>query len=63
VVLLRLNLKLKLVHMAKFCSSHITPGVWLPAGDSSSAVSLEKERAGETGVTCEWGKEGQGISV
>lgn len=39
----------------------LTPGVRMPAGDSNAAVSLEKERAGEAGVICEWGKEGQGM--
>lgn len=61
MVLLRLNLKLKLISLAKFCSSDVTPGVRMPAGDSSSAVSLEKERAGEIGVIYEWGKKGQGM--
>lgn len=33
----------------------------MPAGDSSTAVSLEKERVGEIGVICEWGNKGQGM--
>lgn len=61
VELLRLNLKLKLAHMANFCSSVVTPGARVPAGDCNAAVSLEKDRAGEIGVMCEWGKDGQGM--
>ena len=61
MVLVRLNLKLKLVHVAKFCSSDVTPGARMPAGDSNTAVSLEKERAGEIGVICKWGNKGQGM--
>lgn len=33
----------------------------MPAGDTNTAVSLEKERAGEFGAICEQGKEGKGI--
>lgn len=61
MVLLRLNLKLKLVHGAKFCSCDVTRGVQMPAGNSSAAVSLEKERTGEVGVICERANKGQGI--
>lgn len=44
MVLLRLNLRLKLVLVAKFCSSDVTTGAQMPAGDSNAAVFLEKER-------------------
>lgn len=61
MVLVRLNLKLQLVHVAKFYPSDVTPGVHMPAGDSNTAVSLEKGRAGEIGVICDWGNKGQGV--
>lgn len=43
MILVRLNLKLKLVRVAKFCSSDVTPGVRMPAGDSNTAVSRKRK--------------------
>lgn len=46
--------------MAKFCSSDVTTGAQIPAGDSNAAVSLEKERDGEIDVIYGWGNKGKG---
>lgn len=46
-------LRLKLVLVAKFCSSDVTTGAQVPAGDSNAAVFLEKERDREIGVICD----------
>lgn len=60
MISLRLNLRLKLVPVAKFCSSDVTTGAQMPAGDRNAAICLEKERDGEIGVICEWGNKGKG---